>query len=223
MEPINITEIIKDKNIKILEALGFASPKRALSDLLLLTQSPFGQSAELLDKLTTYALESPSPNQALNNLERISKSVPGETLQAALKEKNVTGYLVTLAGSSELLTGSICRHPEILEPLFTGKSPEININKDLKVFATELSERAGALCETSEKNALANTLRIYKQREYVRIGLRDLLNMATLEEVTAEIADLASACLDIAVKNSLDELKLRFGRPLYKDRLRQRT
>lgn len=207
---MDIAKIIEDKDLKALASLGFPEPKRALGDLKLLKKSPFGESTATFEELTRSALASASPTMALNNLERVNQNVPEETLLEILLEENVPGYLTTLAGSSELLTGSICRHPEILGPLFLGKEAQLYKNKDLEIFIKELDSKNG--------DALGATLRVYKQKEYVRIGLRDLLNLATLEEVTAEIADLASACLEIAVKYSLNELKKRFGRPLYTDK-----
>jgi glutamate-ammonia-ligase adenylyltransferase len=212
-----IKSAVEEEDIKALEALGFTEPKRALSDLKLLMDSPFGSSSKLLAKLTENVLASPSPTQALNNLERISECVPAKTLQRVLKVDHAAGYLTTLAGSSELLTGSICRHPEILEPLFIGEEAEIDKNKDFEIFLLELNERIETLGSEADASHLANTLRIYKQREYVRIGLRDLLNIASLEEVTAEIADLASASLEVAVKSALKELRSRYGSPLYKN------
>ena len=216
MDISDIKSVVEQEDLKGLEALGFTEPKRALSDLKLLMDSPFGSSSELLAKLAKNVLASPSPTQALNNLERISESTPTETLQRILKIDHAAGYLTMLAGSSELLTGSICRHPTLLEPLFIGGEAEIDKNKDFEIFLSELNTRIDLLGDEAKSSLLASTLRIYKQREYVRIGLRDLLSMATLEEVTAEIADLASATLEVAVNSALKELRSRFGRPLYK-------
>lgn len=211
---MNIEKIIKDGDLKALASLGFPEPKRALQDLVLLKESPFGEKGATFEELIKNALASASPLMALNNLERVNQNIPEKTLRALLLEENVLEYLTTLTGSSELLTGSICRHPEILSPLFLGKEAQLYKKKDLEIFIKELTSEL----TSKGDDALSATLRVYKQREYVRIGLRDLLGLASLEEVTAEIADLASASLEVALRVSLNELKLRFGRPVYIDR-----
>src|SRR3989337_2913858 len=62
---------------------------------------------------------------------------------------------------------------------------------------------------------MAKVLRQYRNREYLRIGGRDLLGLAPMEEVTAELSDLAEACLDCVVEFCLKEQEKIFGTPVY--------
>jgi glutamate-ammonia-ligase adenylyltransferase len=214
MKDMKIEEIIESGDLGALGALGFTDARRALADLLLLSGSPLGLCDNGIEGLTSAVLASPSPEMALNNLERLSKEVNRETLELVATNPEWLASLVTLSGASELLTGYICRHPEILAPLFTGGAPDISKQKDFAIFINEINRLIEA-DGLSDKSALKGILRHYKQREYLRIGLRDLLGIAPLEEVTAELSDLASASLQIAHDYSLLALKKRYGAPTY--------
>jgi glutamate-ammonia-ligase adenylyltransferase len=58
---------------------------------------------------------------------------------------------------------------------------------------------AAALEGTADLEALAVRLRRFRRREMVRIAWRDLLGRADLAEVTADLSDLAGACLEQAL------------------------
>ncbi|MEE9542786.1 MAG: bifunctional [glutamate--ammonia ligase]-adenylyl-L-tyrosine phosphorylase/[glutamate--ammonia-ligase] adenylyltransferase [Thermodesulfobacteriota bacterium] len=214
---MKIEEIIETGDLEALRKMGFKEAKRALDDLKLLAKSPFMADRAGTERLVSAALGSPSPEMALNNLERVTGHVPEKTIKAVLSNPKGLARLVTLAGSSELLVGYILKSPEILTELFTGKKALINSEKDRAIFLKELRGLIAISGDGVTKETLQKTLRLYKQREYVRIGLRDLLGIATLEEVTAELSDLASASLEIALESSFGALKKRFGAPLYKD------
>ncbi len=207
---MTIKEIIStDKAQASLSAMGFSDPARALGNLLTLSDGPL---AAALDTVTELVLASPSPTMALNNLERLTGALPPELLERALATTDKTEALVTLCGSSELLVGSVMKHPEFFEALFFGG--ELQLVKKADVIYGELKEAVSGITDPGEA---AMVLRIYKQREFLRIGLRDLLGLADLQEVTASISDLAGASLDAAFEVSLNELKARFGAPIYTD------
>jgi glutamate-ammonia-ligase adenylyltransferase len=60
-------------------------------------------------------------------------------------------------------------------------------------------------------------LRTYKARQFLRLGSRDLLGLASLEEVTAELSDLAAAALQIAYEFCSYQLQQDYGKPLEED------
>ena len=60
-------------------------------------------------------------------------------------------------------------------------------------------------------------LRKFKKREYLRIGLRDLLGSAELMETIKDISNLADVCLQIAYEKADRNLKSKFGLPSYQD------
>ena len=71
--------------------------------------------------------------------------------------------------------------------------------------------------EGFNKNKTSKLLRIFKKREYIRIGLRDLLGTAELMETVGDISNLADVCLQIAYEQADRELQKKHGIPSYKD------
>jgi glutamate-ammonia-ligase adenylyltransferase len=61
----------------------------------------------------------------------------------------------------------------------------------------------------------ARILRQNKYREVLRIGVRDLLGTATLEETILEISSLAEVSVDMAVEAAYGEMKEKHGIPIY--------
>ncbi len=57
-------------------------------------------------------------------------------------------------------------------------------------------------------------LRLFRKQEMLRIGLRDLLGKADLQETVAELSDLAEVCLQKAYEWADAGLAKRYGRPL---------
>ncbi len=207
---MTVKEIISSNEAKArLSDMGFRDPARALGNLKTLSKGPL---AAALDTVTILVLASPSPTMALNNLERLAGALPPELMERMLGATEKTEALVTLCGSSELLVGSVIKHPEFFEPLFFGG--ELQSVKGAEVIYGELKEAVSGITDPGEA---AKVLRIYKQKEFLRIGLRDLLGLADLQEVTSSISDIAGASLDAAFEVSLKELKARFGAPVYTD------
>ncbi|MBI3754869.1 MAG: bifunctional [glutamate--ammonia ligase]-adenylyl-L-tyrosine phosphorylase/[glutamate--ammonia-ligase] adenylyltransferase [Deltaproteobacteria bacterium] len=64
---------------------------------------------------------------------------------------------------------------------------------------------------------MAKALRLFKQREYLRIGARDILRLSSMQEITLELSVVASASLEIAYRFCLAQLKAEYGTPLYID------
>jgi [glutamine synthetase] adenylyltransferase / [glutamine synthetase]-adenylyl-L-tyrosine phosphorylase len=60
-------------------------------------------------------------------------------------------------------------------------------------------------------------LRLFKQREMLRIAARDLARLADASQITAEISDLADVCLNGVLRLCLGQLESKVGRPYHKD------
>lgn len=188
-----------------LTELGFSEPARALRNLRSLERAGLAAQA---DALLESALQSASPDDSLNNLERVAaESV--DALKALLPVD--LARLAIICGSSNFLTSIMLKNPDCLGWLF---SEGMESGLSLEALSKELKEKTAGL-DTVE--AVSRELRLVKQREYLRIGSRDLLKLATLEETTAALSDLASATLDAAVNFSVARLKAAHGSPLYTD------
>ncbi|OGP24780.1 MAG: hypothetical protein A2X99_00310 [Deltaproteobacteria bacterium GWB2_55_19] len=198
----------KDGAAVRLQGMGFVDPRGALNNLKLLSSTPFGPHIEEIAKK---ALASPSPEGALNNLEAIAQETPSPMIDEALKAPLFLERIITIAGSSPFLSGILARNADFFEWLFLKGG--LFEKKGLEAFNEGLKD-ARLL---DDFDSLARALRLYKQKEYLRIGSRDLLGLSELSEVTAEISNLASACLEAALAFSIRGSKKLYGEPLYTD------
>lgn len=192
--------------VELLGGLGFAySPRSATNIRLLAEQLPL----DTVTAIVLCALESPMPDMALNNLERISTIVPKEHLLQTTKISARLCQLLALLGSSPFLTNIICRDPEAFTMLFF--SAGIEIARDESEMLAALRSEIPPDISYQE---LFSALRRFKYREMLRIAARDLSGMSPLEEVTAELSSLAAASLQVACEITRRCLTDEHGTPL---------
>ncbi|MBI5875199.1 MAG: hypothetical protein HZB81_05050 [Deltaproteobacteria bacterium] len=153
-----------------------------------------------------------SPDDALNNLERVVSQLSPETISLFIKDKENLKNLIIICGSSNLLANTIVPNPILIEQLVLEQ--KLKTKKDITIFLKELESWVQNL---SDMNSIARALRLYKQREYLRIGARDILGLASMQETTLELSGLASASLEIAYGFCLKQLKTEYGTAVYTD------
>ncbi|MEP6937301.1 MAG: bifunctional [glutamate--ammonia ligase]-adenylyl-L-tyrosine phosphorylase/[glutamate--ammonia-ligase] adenylyltransferase [Chthoniobacterales bacterium] len=115
--------------------------------------------------------------------------------------------LLHLISVSSICATRLVQNPEILLWL---RNPEVcalrrgpgRMLNELRVFAADA---------VAAENFRA--LRLWKGREMLRIALREVADVAPLEETTAELSQLAEICLAEVWKNWDAELRLRRGSP----------
>ncbi|MBI5286210.1 MAG: bifunctional [glutamate--ammonia ligase]-adenylyl-L-tyrosine phosphorylase/[glutamate--ammonia-ligase] adenylyltransferase [Deltaproteobacteria bacterium] len=199
----------EDEILASLEGLGFSEGRKALHNIKLLGSTPL---KGVLSEAITLSIFSPSPDDALNNLETVISRTPAEVVSLFLQEKTNLERLVTICGSSKLLSNTLSKDPHPFRYLFLEGG--LTRKKDLKTFLKEL--------EVWTKDALdfpsmAKALRTYRHREFLRIGARDILRLAPMEETTRELSELASVSLEMAYRFCLAQLKREYGTPYYTD------
>jgi glutamate-ammonia-ligase adenylyltransferase len=174
----------------ILESGRYLTPSRSVANLRLLAEllPPL-----LLGEIAADARFAPSPDQALNGLERVSSAVPRDDLLAVCSATESLSDLLTICGSSPFLVSIFRRYPEYLHDLFleNGIASARNLPESLEILR-------GMVDGKTNFKALLPILRRFKYREILRIAARDLNGLASLEEVTEELSDLAAACLQVA-------------------------
>lgn len=199
---------LKDDAVMIdeLTALGFKDTAGALKNLKLLAHGPLGGH---IDDLIKLAAKSPLPERALTNIERIIEGQSAETLQGFLKDTDNIARLITISGSSMMLSNILIRHHGFFEELFCDRmlfqeKEELDLTKELHEYTQ------GAV----DFDSTAAALRVFRQREYLRLGARDLLGLAPMERITSELSSLASVSLDAAINFAQSVFKKRYGTPL---------
>jgi [glutamine synthetase] adenylyltransferase / [glutamine synthetase]-adenylyl-L-tyrosine phosphorylase len=193
--------------IALVTGLGFTEPRKSAANLSLLGDQ--FTAPDLLAALVEIALSAADPDLALNNLERLSNTVPADELRSVLADSAAIRRLLTVLGASPFLAGILCRKANYFQRLFT--DGEIERAKD---EATMLAELQQLVADDADFAALQQGLRRYKCREILRIGSRDLCGLADLATVTAELSALAAAALQRAYIVCNRQLRAEYGDPL---------
>jgi glutamate-ammonia-ligase adenylyltransferase len=153
---------------------------------------------------------SPSPSLAKANVSRLLESGGAKSLKN-ISETNLP-VLIRLLGSSSYLSEILIRQGESWPELFLG---QIGISH--KTVARHLIELEPAITEAESFDQFCAALRQHKQREYMRIGTRDLLPAVTMEETVRELSALADASLQAAYQYCRAEVEQDFGSLLLPD------
>jgi len=191
---------------ELLKGWGYVTPPRSVDNLRLL--APLLAPARLAE-IALSALSVPSPDEALNGLERISSAVSREDFVSVCNHPASLPRLLAICGSSPFLVSIIRRQPDCFRTLFMGRGIET-----VASYHESLARLRGMVDRETSYPELFAILRRFKYAEVLRIAARDLLGLAPLEEVTGELADLASVSLQVAYETCRRLLVKEYGAPL---------
>ncbi|PLY00873.1 MAG: bifunctional [glutamate--ammonia ligase]-adenylyl-L-tyrosine phosphorylase/[glutamate--ammonia-ligase] adenylyltransferase [Desulfuromonas sp.] len=218
-DPESDPDLVKD----LLEEKGFTNPDAAYDSLLMLRGGEpdkrltrRGQRCleKLAPQLLAELLDSPNPDQALNNLEAFLRGIRARTSYFSLLVENppIVKLLVSLFASSQLLSRIFIQRPELLDTLVS------------RFYASESKDRAQMKEELEAQMILAedfelklDTLRRFRNEEFLRIALNDLHGQMLQGEGARQLSLLAEVCLEQACCMARKELAVRFGGPFTVD------
>ncbi len=190
-----------------LAELGFPDGRRACRVFKTLLRTPL---KERLDHVMDLCLDSPHPDSAVVNLERVVTALSDEMLTRWLTEGEHLERLVLLCGASPYLVGLLLK--DAREYIKTLSDAELGKTKTKEVFLAELTPLTEGI---QDEATLSRVLRRYRNREYIRIGIRELTEKASVEDILGELSGLADATLEVATGFVLSELEALYGTPLY--------
>ena len=205
--------VAEEQNLlETLADLGFIETKKTLQNLYSLDRTPGVK--ELIPQLIALAGLSPNPDLALIHLERVISAYEtgdGSIIPALRKEENLRALIITCA-TSPALVNIMIRDTEALVLLLQDEG--LTGKKDEEEMTYGLRQQVRNALKFTE---LCSSLRRYRNREILRIGMRDLSGMASLEDTMTELSSLASACLQVAYEYILAMLIEQYGSPRYTD------
>src|SRR3954454_4584386 len=156
------------------------------------------------------AAKTPNPPQVENTLERMEADWPGgKTPFIEIVEQFPLGEsaLLHLVSVSSICASRLVLHPEILRWL---ARPEIcDAPRGIPAMLADLRRIAEGTTFAGNFHAL----RFWKGREMTRIALREVAEVASLEETTLELSQLAEICLREVYTYWDCELRSRRGGP----------
>ena len=203
----------------MLRRLGFARQEEAHRNLILLAYGHVprirGMQArrsfmELTPALMQALQASTDPDQALNNLERlISAYGAGEALFRILgTHTGLRDLLLSLCAGSQFLLNLMVRNPGLLDWLTQPDVLHRDPNREqLSAGIDSAADRAGP------DDALVEVLNTFKDRELLRIGARDLVELTDTFETFRALSLLAETVLRKVYDVVYSRLTARRGLP----------
>ena len=161
--------------------------------------------------LAALLAESPDPDQALNLFERLVGEASDQVIGMLNRNRVLLHYTIAILGHSYWLGETLIHNPDILFLLQREKNLERSLGRE--DYRDHFARFRSHSFETDVSALLAR----FKKREYVRIGLRDVLGIATLAETTAEISALSDVLIEEGLREADAHMRNRYGAPQYQD------
>jgi glutamate-ammonia-ligase adenylyltransferase len=182
---------------QLAQEVPFLSPRRCRHFL-----------ASIAPALLRVIAETPDPDMALLNLEKVTASLGGKTVLWELFSFNPPSLklYVDLCASSQFLSEILINNPGMIDELLD--SLVLNQPRSREELSAELVEL------TRGATDLEPILHSFQDKELLRIGVRDILNKDTIQETTAALSDVAETILTQLVAPQKGPLLRRYGTPL---------
>src|SRR3990167_927109 len=196
---------------------GFLNPDKAEQNLKTIDVILRSQKLdEILSIIVEVSANSFDPDRALNNFERFFVAIEDANLFKIIlsdAERNLR-ILSYLFSGSQYLTDILIKDPSyalwILNPDILKKSR----------FKDEMYNDLSYMFSRAENyKEKANSLRRFRNREFLRIGLRDLMKEADTIETIEDLSNVADICLQMAYEYCHSELERKYGIPYFEDEL----
>jgi glutamate-ammonia-ligase adenylyltransferase len=163
--------------------------------------------ASIAPSLLRAIAETPDPDMALVNLEKVTASLGAKTVLWELFSFNTPSLklYVDLCAGSQFLSEILINNPGMIDELLD----TLVLNQPRS--AAELREELAELCRGAAD--VEPILHSFQDKELLRIGVRDLLGKSTIQATTAALSDLAETILERIAVLQYPPLLKRFGVP----------
>jgi len=156
---------------------------------------------------------SADPQRVKQGLDQLKATNAAAYLRQASPEE--ARILVALLSGSQALGQLLLKHPAWLpETIQAGMLRHPRQEQGLR---REVNGWLRPLLDSRDYPAALARLRLFKQREMLRIAARDLARLGNTAEITREISDVADVCLDAVYQACLRQFTERFGQPYHLD------
>jgi glutamate-ammonia-ligase adenylyltransferase len=168
-------------------------------------------SAALASTVPALLAESPDPDSALILFDRLVTESSVEVLRLIEQHHALAHYAIVVFGYSRFLGETLLQNTDLLQSFLKDKT------LDRTLSAEDFQESLARYRSRSFEEDISLLLARFKRREYVRIMLRDVLQIAPLAETTAELSSLADVLMQEALREAFRNLQHRYGSPQHLD------
>lgn len=215
--PILLAERRDTEGIRVIfSAYGLRDPDQADRNLNAMAGDPTQRRrlADILPMLMESIARTANPDQALNHWERMLGSVSRTSFLDYLRTwPRMLDLLCVIFGNSDALTFTLLKDPTLV--YWLAEENVLSKPPTRKGMERALRESIGHL---TSKELKLDALRRFRRREMLRIGVRDLLRLATVPETTGSLSDLACLLIHAAYKIVDVDLKRQYGIPMHRNR-----
>jgi len=197
---------------RILHAYGLKDWKQADLNLQEMAGDPETRKAlaVFLNGLLAGAASSADPDQALNEWERfVSSGIQRLSLYQYLAGlPHVVTVLSTIFGNSPAMAQTFHRDPLLV---YWIEDDRVLVRRPTRESLTRQCRQSLGAVKSLE--AKAEALRRFKRREMLRIGIRDFLGEAKVEETYTLLSEMTAVVIQAAYELVKEDLTQRFGEP----------
>jgi glutamate-ammonia-ligase adenylyltransferase len=214
----------EDERKAALRALGFQDADASAAEIVRLSRrrgTPFWPAAPADQQARAPALlqevaAAPDPDQALRHLaDRFGQLTDPAAISTLLASSPRTArLLLSLFGSSDFLSRSLLRHPELIDQLVHRGSAPLQREKD------ELRRDLAARLLGLDVESQLVELRRFKNEEVLRIGVHDVAGGLEPEDVSRQLSDLADCCVEACLDLARADVERRDGPARNEDQTR---
>ncbi len=184
----------RERYLKVLNQANFKDETRALANLDALSGSDDQRYAfATLSILAWDTLQHcPDPDMALNNWERfVSQTAsPKDHFDRLLQQPKRLEILVSIFAGSQFLADTLIRNPSFFD--YVTDPALVGVTRSRKQLKADLDQLTAAAADHAERLRLT---RVFRRREILRIGTRDICLHAELSDVCRDLSNLADTLL----------------------------
>jgi glutamate-ammonia-ligase adenylyltransferase len=170
--------------------------------------------ADILPMLMESISRTADPDQALNHWERMLANVSRTSFLDYLRMwPRMLDLLCVIFGNSDALAFTLIRDPTLV--YWLAEEEVLSRSPTRKGMEVALRKSIGHL---TSKELKLDALRRFRRREMLRMGVRDLLRLATVQETTGSLSDLACLLIHAAYEIVDSDLKGQYGIPMHHGR-----
>jgi len=203
-------DLAPEEVARVLQAYGIQDWKRADHNLQAMAGEPEARRAlaSILPTVLASVSRTADPDQALNEWERYLNSGVQrlQLFQYLVTVPHVTEVLGTVFGNSPAMAQTFIRDPLLV---YWVEDDRVLVRRQTQHLL--LAKMESAMKGVKRFDAKCEALRRFKRREMLRLGIRDLLGIATPIETYTVLSELAAGVIHAAYELVDQELRRQHG------------